>query len=411
MHHYLHDLCKSELPSQIFLSVATCSLLKEMNSLTYVGTTRSLNMSWINRWKSRHQISFKRLIGEASSVDLAMVNEWLNVKVPLILEEYQAKDINNVDETALFWKMLPDRTMAFRNEDTHGGKMSKEQITVLVGRNMAGDKLPLIVIGKAARPCSFPQTNAFPLPLTYKSNPKAWMTGSIFERWVWELEQEICAQKRKIVVILDNCPAHPRVPDLAHVSLIFLPPNTTPLTQPMDGGIIKTLKHYYRKSLAIRQLAALENGINFKINLFQSLQILQSAWDRVSASTIVNCFKKVGFIREADVTVEPQEAGFDLILEHMKKYIELPAELNSDIFVSCDNDVETSGLLSDQDIVSLHLVPDDHEEIEESFPPTVSTNDAFGAIELLQRSIDNTELTPILSLLQQIQHILENNCT
>ena len=83
----------------------------------------------------------------------------------------------------------------------------------------------------------------------------------------------------------------------------------------------------------------------------------------MSASTIVNCFKKVGFIREADVTVEPQEAGFDLILECMRK---LPAELNSDIFVSCDNDVETSGLLIDQDIVSLHLVPDDHEEIEES---------------------------------------------
>ena len=83
---------------------------------------------------------------------------------------------------------------------------------------------------------------------------------------------------------------------------------------------------------------------------------------------------------------------------------------------SCGDNVETSGLLSDQDIVGLylvpddfHLVPNDHEEIEES--STVSTNDAFGAIELLQRSIDNTELTPILSLLQQIEHILENNCT
>ena len=87
---------------------------------------------------------------------------------------------------------------------------------------------------------------------------------------------------------------------------------------------------------------------------------------------------------------------------------------------SCGDNVETSGLLSDQNIVGLHLVPDDlhlapdgHDEIEES-SPTVSTNDAYGAIELLQRyviSIDNTELTPILSLLQQIKHILENNCT
>ena len=69
--------------------------------------------------------------------------------------------------------MLPDRTMAFRNKDTRGGKMSKEQITVLVGGNMAGDKLPLIVIGKAARPHSFPQTNAFPLSLDIQVKSKS----------------------------------------------------------------------------------------------------------------------------------------------------------------------------------------------------------------------------------------------
>ena len=102
-------------------------LLAKANEFVDIyGYDKVINMSWINRWKSRHQISFKRLISEASSVDLAMVNEWLNVKVPLILEEYQAKDIYNVDKTALFWNMLPDWTMAFRNEDTRGKKMSKE---------------------------------------------------------------------------------------------------------------------------------------------------------------------------------------------------------------------------------------------------------------------------------------------
>ena len=69
-------------------------LLAKANEFVDIcGYDKVINMSWINRWKSRHQISFKWLIGEASSVDPAMVNEWLNVKVPLILEEYQAKDI------------------------------------------------------------------------------------------------------------------------------------------------------------------------------------------------------------------------------------------------------------------------------------------------------------------------------
>ena len=74
--------------------------------------------------------------------------------------------------------------MAFTHEDTRSSKLSKEHVTVLVGGNMAGNKLPLLVIGKSSRPRSFPCTSKFPLPLVYRSNKKAWMMGNIFEEWV-----------------------------------------------------------------------------------------------------------------------------------------------------------------------------------------------------------------------------------
>ena len=54
-----------------------------------------------------------------------------------------------------FYKCLPDRTHVFKNETCAGGKMSKERLSVLVAASMAGEKLPLLVIGKAAKPRCF----------------------------------------------------------------------------------------------------------------------------------------------------------------------------------------------------------------------------------------------------------------
>ena len=34
-------------------------------------------------------------------------------------------------------------------------------------------------------------------------------------------------EKRKVALIIDNCPAHPTIDNLKSIELIFLPPNTT----------------------------------------------------------------------------------------------------------------------------------------------------------------------------------------
>ena len=73
------------------------------------------------------------------------------------------------------------------------------------------------------------------------------------------------------MAILDNCPAHPYIQDLVNIRLVFLPPNTTPLSQPIDAGIIRAVKHHYRKVPAIRQLVAMETGATSTLDLFQSM--------------------------------------------------------------------------------------------------------------------------------------------
>ena len=79
------------------------------------------------------------------------------------------------------------------------------------------------------------------------------MSGELFEDWLHELDRKFDESKRKIALIIDNCMAHPHDENLKWVELIFLPPNTTSHTQPMDQGIIRAKKAKYR-SLAVRKL-------------------------------------------------------------------------------------------------------------------------------------------------------------
>jgi hypothetical protein len=52
------------------------------------------------------------------------------------LSNYHLDDIYNMDETGLFWKLLPDRTLT--SEQLPGGKLYKERISVAFCCNASG---------------------------------------------------------------------------------------------------------------------------------------------------------------------------------------------------------------------------------------------------------------------------------
>ena len=184
------------------------------------------------------------------------MEEW-HQTLSVLLKEYQPYDIYNADETGLFFRLMPDRTLEFKTVDFHGGKQSKERISALVCANMSGtDKVPLFVLGKAAKPRCFKSVKT--LPTEYDSNAKAWMTGDIFTQWVKKLDMKCHRQHPRVALIVINCPAHPKIKGLKAVKLVFLPPNTTSRTQPIDQGVIRALKHHYRKQVIVKHLRAMD---------------------------------------------------------------------------------------------------------------------------------------------------------
>ena len=58
---------------------------------------------FINRWKTRHGISSKRVCGEEREVSPADTESWRSSVLPPLLEQFKPEDIYNLDETGLFF--------------------------------------------------------------------------------------------------------------------------------------------------------------------------------------------------------------------------------------------------------------------------------------------------------------------
>ena len=68
-----------------------------------------------------------------------------------LLEKYEPDDIFNADKTALYYKLLPDKSLVLKGkENAHGRTRSKQRLTVLAA-NMTGiEKLSLLLVRKLA---------------------------------------------------------------------------------------------------------------------------------------------------------------------------------------------------------------------------------------------------------------------
>ena len=247
---------------------------------------------WVQRFQTRHNIVFKKVCGESKSVNTENVHEWYNTVFLDVLQNYQPRNIYNADETGIFFKLLPDKTFTFKGDTAHGMKQSKERLTAMVCANMDGsDKVPLLVIGKSAKPRCF--KNQQSIPVDYKANKCAWMTSQIFTEWIKKLDAQFASENREVAMLVDNCPAHPPIDGLQAIKLVFLPPNTTSVTQPMDQGIINNLKVHYRKLLVNKMSHCIDANVGYSVNVLDALHFLRQAWSEVSQALIQNCFFKV----------------------------------------------------------------------------------------------------------------------
>ena len=94
------------------------------------------------------------MCGEANDVDMQTVADWKG-KTEDLVAGYEPRNVCNGDETGLFFRVLPSKTLTVRGDKCTGGKLSKERRTLFICANMAGEIEKPIVIGKSACPRHF----------------------------------------------------------------------------------------------------------------------------------------------------------------------------------------------------------------------------------------------------------------
>jgi hypothetical protein len=373
---------------------------------------------WLESFRKRHGIKFSVLSGEAADVSDETVADWTQ-RLPHLCKEYEPENIFNVDESGVFYRTLPDKSFTLKGEQCKGGKKAKERITVMLCCSLTGEKLKPLVIGKAEKPRCFKGLDISQLPVTWRSNRKAWMTRALFEDWLRKLDNQMVLKKRKIVLFLDNAPCHPDI-QLRDVKLQFFPINTTSRLQPLDQGIIKNMKVHYKKRL-LRHVLAHMDVVSLAQEVIKSVTVLHAAnwiaqaWKEVTPQTIMNCFGKGGFTtssNEEDDSMSP--------LEDMQHLLQSSDLCSAEDLLTFDDDLETSETLDDeweQELLDRTMgigctEPDenDTEETEEELSihhsSIFSHKEAIECIDCLQDYAIHNNSMQLTELLMQVQTIV-----
>ena len=178
---------------------------------------------------------------EASSVNSMAIHAGRD-NLKTLLAEYTLRDVYNLDETGLFYRMPPSRSLTTGSQ--HGTKQYKDRVTIALCCNADGiDELMPFVIGKSASPrcySNFSPSNH----VRYANNKKPWMTSFVFGEWLYAFDNCMTNKGQKVLLLLDNVSSHFPNVELHSICLHYLPPKTMSHLQPLDAGTIKTLKSW-----------------------------------------------------------------------------------------------------------------------------------------------------------------------
>ncbi|XP_072426251.1 transcription termination factor 3, mitochondrial isoform X1 [Chiloscyllium punctatum] len=281
---------------------------KQFHNDMKINSVCEYSQGWLQRFKHRHGIHLKGT-GEKSSANTEAVKCYITDFAKLMKDEdLSPEQIYNVDETDIFWRCLPQhRPVGTEEMMVHDYKESTERLTVLACTNAAGThKCKLLVVGKSPKPRVFKGMKI--MPVLYEANKCSCVTEEILSDWFhnhFVPEARAHCQKVglaadcKIVLLLDNCTPHPprEQLDADNVFPTYLPTTCTSLIQPMDQGVIRSMKSHYRKSFLRRLVTSYNTGgidaFKTALSLKDAIWCLTNAWDSVTRRTLQNAWRKL----------------------------------------------------------------------------------------------------------------------
>lgn len=309
---------------------------------------------WLRRFKERFGIRKLKICGERLSSCTEFI-EPFKIKFRTIVEQLglTTAQIYNADESALIWKSFEISTLVGQEErSAPGRKKAKERITFMPCSNADGsNKLRMLVLGKSKNPRPFKNIQ---LPVYYRSSKKGWMNKHLFKEW---FHNEFVPSVRTFsennnipstaILLLDNAPSHYEGNQLESddglIKVIYLPPNTTALIQPMDQNVIQCIKMKYRIQLANELLASINVDDRIKtFNMKDAVFMLNNAWADTNTSVIRKSWKQLyGFNDDIEICEQEDLLPITKLIKRLNGTLNnVAVKSKEDIILLLNNQVE-----------------------------------------------------------------------
>ncbi|CAF0987135.1 unnamed protein product [Brachionus calyciflorus] len=189
------------------------------------------------------------------------------------------------------------------------------------------------------------------------------MTGDLWLKWLKWFDNQL---EKDSLLLIDNCPAHF---DSNHLKFKFLkihylPPNSTSCLQPMDAGIIKTFKSYYRKLLVTHLINQFDKNQEIElINIKKAIYLIDDAWKLIDEGTIRRCCRHSGilpnqFLKDLNIEPEMKNSKNDEFILLLKNLNEINENFDMTVEEYIDSDVssQTFEIPNDSEILEEVLV-------------------------------------------------------
>ena len=208
----------------------------------------------------------------------------------------------------------------------------------------------------------------------------------------------------RALLVIDNATSHPPDGELVcgEIKAIFLPPNVTPLLQPMDQGVLQNIKCFYRKML-LRSLIENEDDLLSITDILKTVNIkhliywVTEAWDKLSDNLLKMSWKKLW--PSLTYTIEHSDNEANIRAEVLQLITQVPSceDANvTDVNEWLVGENEDDELLSDNEIISLIMEspnqdPDEDDE-EETKEEEINHSDAAKALEIASKYVEQQSI-------------------
>ena len=179
-------------------------------------------------------------------------------------------------------------------------KKTSQRSTALVGISLSGTLLkPLLVLKRKTIDTELIE-NGYEDKAIYSYSESGYINGELFTRWLCEallpyiqVQRQLLSTQSRAILIVDGCSVHlnnsiQQLAENHNINLVFLPPHSSHLLQPLDLGIFGVFKGVLARMRV--------NKKRFSDQSIQVIKIIGALSRTASPLNIVSAFRAAGIV-------------------------------------------------------------------------------------------------------------------